>query len=409
MIMKKGKIKVLIVDDSAFMRKILSDIISKDSELDLVGAARDGEDALRKKDLLKPDVITLDVEMPRLDGLATLRRIMEKGLMPVIMVSSLTSRGSETTLEALSAGAVDFIAKPTALYKGEGLDELRLTLPQKIKAAAGARLFSARSEHRPEHRPEPRKLPGGKPSGPGASSEPVASSGPTAPGASSSSVTETPGISRLSPRPVERSTSTPTPPSMTRFTGAAGAGAGFVVLIGSSTGGPRALEDIFRYFPEDFPAAVLVTQHMPPSFTASLAKRLDKISGIKVQEAKGRERISPGHAYIAPGGFHLLVQRGETSLSQAPPVHHVRPAADLMMESAARYYKSKAIGVILTGMGRDGTDGMAEIKKNGGRTIVQDPATAVISSMPQSVIDKGLADVTVPLGGIVASVIRFFS
>jgi two-component system chemotaxis response regulator CheB len=148
---------------------------------------------------------------------------------------------------------------------------------------------------------------------------------------------------------------------------------------------------------------------MPPSFTESLAKRLDRISGMKVQEAKGRERILPGQAFIAPGGFHLLVKSGETSLTQTPPVHHVRPAADVMMESAAAYYKSKVIGVILTGMGRDGTAGMAEIKKNGGRTIVQDPATAVISSMPQSVIDKGLADVTVPLGGIAASVIRLIS
>ena len=388
MIMPKGKIKVLIVDDSAFMRKILSDIISKDNELDLVGTARDGEDALKKKELLKPDVITLDVEMPRLDGLATLRRIMETGLLPVIMVSSLTSRGSETTLEALSAGAVDFIAKPTALFKGEGLDELKITLPQKIKAAAGARLFA-----RPEpHRPEPRKWSGGKSAGPAAQT-----ASHDAPG--SSAVPGSAGISRLLPRPIDRL-------AMAHLSGV---GAGFVVLIGSSTGGPRALEDIFRYFPEGFPAAILVTQHMPPSFTESLAKRLDRISGVKVQEAKGKEKILPGHAYVAPGGFHLLVHGGETALSQTPPVHHVRPAADVMMESASRYYKSKVVGVILTGMGRDGTDGMAEIKKNGGRTIVQDPSTAVISSMPQSVIDRGLADVTVPLGDIAASVMRFLS
>lgn len=353
--MKGKKIKVLVVDDSAFMRTFISNIISGDSELELVGIARDGEDALRKKELLKPDVMTLDVEMPRLDGLATLRRLMETGFLPVIMVSSHTQKGSEITLEALSAGAVDFVAKPS-LVKGQSVEELRVLLPQKIKAAAGARLYPRAEAFKIVEKDVQEVL--------------------------------TKNLVKSSPRP------------------AAERGLLYVVAIGASTGGPRALEDVIRDFPADLPAAVLITQHMPPGFTDSLAKRLDRVSALKVREARGKEKILPGEAYVAPGGYHLLVEAGQTVLSSSPPVQHVRPSADVMMESVARSFGSGAIGVILTGMGRDGADGMACIKENGGRTIVQDPSTAVISSMPQAVIKNGSADEIVPLEQIAGSISR---
>ncbi len=357
--MRGKKIKILVVDDSAFMRKFIGDIISRDNELELVGTARDGEDALKKKDLLKPDVLTLDLEMPRLDGLATLRRLMETELLPVIMVSSHTRKGSEITLEALSAGAVDFVTKPS-LFKGESAEELKIMLPQKIKAAAGARLYPragmpVKSEEDKTKKVFSEKL-----------SKPFRHSA------------------------LDRSLCN-------------------VVAIGASTGGPRALEDVIRGFPADLPAAVLITQHMPPGFTESFAKRLDRVSGLKVREARGKEKILPGEAYVAPGGYHLIVEAGQTVLSSTPPVQHVRPSADVMMESVAQFFGPGAIGVILTGMGRDGADGMAHIKKNGGRTIAQDPSTAVIASMPQAVIKNGLADEIVPLDRIAAGVSRLLN
>ena len=276
--MRGKKIKILVVDDSAFMRKFLGDIIHSDSELELVGTARNGEDALHKKNILKPDVMTLDVEMPKLNGLETLRRLMETEPLPVIMVSSYTRKGSEITLEALSAGAVDFVAKPS-LFKGESAEELKTILPKKIKAAAEARLY-----------PAEKSLP-----------------------------------------------ETPVKPSHYSSEGRV---LRYVVAIGASTGGPRALEDIMRGFPGDLPAALMITQHMPPGFTESLAKRLDRVSKLKVSEARDGEKILPGQAYVAPGGYHLLVKAGQTVLSSTPPVQHVRPSVDVMMESIAQYYGS---------------------------------------------------------------------
>ncbi|HHU75569.1 MAG TPA: chemotaxis response regulator protein-glutamate methylesterase [Firmicutes bacterium] len=359
--MKGKKIKVLVVDDSAFMRKIIGDIIRSDSELEFVGVARNGEDAIAKKEALKPDVMTLDVEMPVLNGLETLKRIMKTGPLPIIMVSSHTREGEETTLEALSTGAVDFVAKPS-LLKGEGLSELEAMLPQKIKAAARARLFDGSMLKR----------------GP-IGRDPIMEKVATA------------GIGRVDSYLREEGT---------RHSGHP------IVAIGASTGGPRALESILRGFPDDLPAAVMITQHMPAGFTESLARRLDRVSRIRVKEATGAENILPGWAYVAPGGYHLLVKAGQTMLSSAPPVQHVRPSADVMMKSLAQYYGSNVIGVILTGMGKDGAEGMEHIKKNGGRTIVQDPSTAVISSMPQAAINNGAADAIIPLDRIADGVVR---
>jgi two-component system chemotaxis response regulator CheB len=334
-------LKVLVVDDSAFMRKFIGDIIQSDSEMELVGTARNGEDALRKIAIYKPDVITLDVEMPGLNGLDTLKRIMEQSPLPVIMVSSLTQRDSKITIEALAAGAIDFITKPS-LVKGESAEEIRRLLPLKIKAAAGARL--------------------------GAYKKPLCFE--------------------------EKLKKT-----------ASGRLARKVVAIGASTGGPRALEEVLKGFPADLPAAVLITQHMPAGFTTSLSKRLDRISPLRVEEAANGESILESKAYVAPGGVHLLVARdGTTLLSNSAPVNYVRPSADLMMETAAEVFGPSVVGVILTGMGRDGAEGMARIKEKGGKTVVQDPSTAVIPSMPQAVIKKGSADKIVSLERVAAVV-----
>lgn len=346
-------IKVMVVDDSAFMRRYLSDIIKSDAELELVGTARDGLDALRKLERLNPDVITLDVDMPNLNGLETLKRLMQQKPLPVIMVSSLTREGSDITVEALSCGAVDFIAKPL-LSAIESTASFRDALLLKIKAAATARLFASKPTQQVQIQP----------------------------------VTFTPLTGKSYAGDYPRN----------------------VVAIAASTGGPRALDLIFRTFPPALPAAFLITQHMPAGFTTSLARRLDALSPLKVREARGGEKISEGEAYLAPGGYHLVVnQNGFTELSSAPPVQNVRPSADVMMDSVARVFGAVALGVILTGMGRDGTEGISFIKKNGGRSLCQDPATAVIPSMPQSVITNGLADLVVPLEQLGAAIVRLLA
>ena len=346
-------VKVMVVDDSAFMRKFIGDIIRGDAELELVGTARDGYDALEKCKVLNPHVITMDVEMPRMNGLDTLRKLMQDSPLPVVMVSSLTREGSEITIEALTSGAVDFVTKP-AIFKGESPAGLKVELLQKIKTAARARLHQHRAN---EGKPAPfNPLPQNK-------------------------ELQRIGMASYFPRNI--------------------------VAIGASTGGPRALDALFRQLPEGLPAAFFITQHMPAGFTESLSQRLDRVSGLKVREAKGGERAREGEAYVAPGGYHLVVNKmGITVLSSAPMVQHVRPSADVMMDALAELFGKVVIGVILTGMGRDGANGMSRIKAKGGRIIVQDPATAVISSMPQSVINNGNVDLVVPLEQMGMSITR---
>jgi len=348
--MKQRPINVLVADDSAFMRKIISDIVKNQQDMVLVSTARNGEDALKKIKLYNPDVVTLDVEMPELDGLAALKVIIKEHPLPIIMVSTHTSKGSETTIEALTEGAVDFVTKPS-LLKGEGIEEFSEVLPQKIRNAAGASLPLRHHI-----------IPSSKPLSDSSKIEKIKAEG---------------RIVRCA------------------------------VAIGASTGGPKAIEEILRSLPRELPAAVFITQHMPPQFTYSLAKRLDRISSMKVVEAKAGENIEEGSAYVARGGYHLITPNETTiSLSDAPPVQHVRPSVDVMMESIANVFGKAVIGIILTGMGRDGSEGMSCIKERGGKTIVQDPSTSVISSMPQSVITRGLADIVAPLPEIVPVIKR---
>lgn len=338
------RIDVLVVDDSAYMRKVITNLLQADEDIFVVDTARDGLDAIEKVKQWKPAVVTLDVEMPKLDGLAALQRIMRECPTPVIMLSSLTQEGSETTIKALTVGAVDFVPKPSGAIS---LDIHKVTeeLISKIKVAARASISNLRtglSEAR--------------------TNMPVA---PIAKPAVSTNYGLTP--SKL-------------------------------VVVGSSTGGPNALQQVIPRLPGDLPAAVMIVQHMPPGFTNSLAKRLNETSRLEVCEAKEGDILQNGKAFVAPGGYHMVL-RSKTviGLNQDPPVHSVRPAVDVTLESAVNHYKSQILGVILTGMGYDGSKGMASVKKMGGKTIAQNEETCVVYGMPRVVVEMGKADKVLPI------------
>ncbi|NMB25966.1 MAG: chemotaxis response regulator protein-glutamate methylesterase [Firmicutes bacterium] len=350
-----AKARVLVVDDSAFMRKVISDMIAEDGAFEVIGTARDGLDALEKIKRLQPDVVTLDVEMPRKDGLATLREIMNTQPVPVIMLSSVTQSGATATMEALALGAVDFVPKPSGSISLD-IADVRDELIRKLKAAVGAKIQITR----------PRALP-------------IASTilRPKAP--------------TRRPMPVGQIT-----PSND-----------VLIVIGSSTGGPRALEEVIRQLPGDLPAGVLVIQHMPAGFTRSMAERLDQIADVRVKEAEDGDRVSGGVVYIAPGDYHMTVSPEQViRLEQTPPVNYVRPSIDVTMLTLPPIYSGKLIGVILTGMGKDGAEGMAKIKEAGGVTIVQDEYTSTIYSMPKAVVESGNADFILPIDRIGDAVVR---
>ncbi len=348
---------MLVVDDSAFTRKVVSDMLAQDPDIVVADVARDGRAAIEKTRRLRPDVITLDVEMPGMDGLSALRAIMSEQPTPVVMLSALTQQGAATTIEALGLGAVDFVPKPSHSMT-VGLGEMRDLLVGKVKLAAQAKV---------------RRL------------------GPLdlAPG---------PGGDQDSGRPRR-------PADGPRRETPLGCESDAAVVIGSSTGGPSALNCVLSALPGGIEAAVLVVQHMPPGFTRSLAVRLNDGASIEVREAREGDKLVNGRALVAPGGLHMiLTDDGRVSLSESPPRNGVRPSADATMESAARVFGDRVIGVVLTGMGRDGTAGMAAIKAAGGRTIAEHESTCVIYGMPRAVIDQGLADIVVPLSDVAGAV-----
>lgn len=331
----KSPIGVLIVDDSAFIRHTVGKHLEADPELMVVGSARDGVEALAQVASLKPDVIVLDVEMPRMDGLTALKQIMTAHPTPVVMLSSLTQQGTRTTIQALMRGAVDFVSKPGTIVDIQSVIE---ELKSKIKIAAGAR---------------------------------------SAP-----------------PLPPKNEPLIPRPKSGLQLLQKGDP----LVVIGTSTGGPRALQQILTDLPADLPAALVVVQHMPAGFTNSLAQRLNTISGLIVQEAKEGDRLARGMALLAPGDFHLCFKNTrQVTLDDGPRRHYVRPAVDVTMESAAQHYGKNVIGIILTGMGEDGTAGAGQIKAAGGRIIAEHESTSIVHSMPGSVIKAGLADRVAPL------------
>lgn len=342
-------IKVLIVDDSAVMRALLAEIVAGAPDLEVVGSAPDAGIAREMIKSLNPDVLTLDVEMPGMNGLEFLDRLMKLRPMPVVMISSLTARGSETTLKALELGAVDFVAKPRA-ESAALLHAYAEEIRDKIRAAKGARLRRAAV--------------------------------PTA-GTAARAETAPSGV----------------PPR---------AQAERLVAIGASTGGTEAIKEVLTRLPAEMPGIVMV-QHMPESFTTSFARRLDSLAALRVVEAQGGERIQPGHAYLAPGHSHLLVRKSGggwvTELSQSDPVNRHRPAVDVLFGSVAREAGRNAIGVILTGMGKDGAQGMLEMRNAGAWNIGQDQESCVVYGMPREAAQVGALDEVAALGGIAGRVL----
>jgi two-component system chemotaxis response regulator CheB len=344
-------IRVLIVDDSTFARLAISRQLELDPEIEVIGFAHNGVEGLEKVKVLKPDVVTLDVEMPRMDGIRTLEHIMSECPTPVIMLSSLTGEGTEATIRALELGAVDFFLKPS-LAAPAGVNAGASDLRAKAKVAAGAKVWRWMV-------PRVRKP--------------------------------------VYPKARERPVSKP-------------AVASKVVVIGSSTGGPRALCQLIPGLPADIPAAVLVVQHMPPGFTRTLAERLDQLSDIGVKEAEAGDVLKNGQAFIAPGGYHMIVtKRGALTINQDPPVCGVRPSVDVTMESVVRAFAASSVGIVLTGMGSDGTRGTSLIKAAGGRVIVEDEDTCAVYGMPKSVAEAGNADRVVPLPRIAPTLVRMLN
>ncbi len=346
--------RVLIVDDSALARMVISRRVSLDPDIEVVGVAFDGVDALEKVKNLRPDVVTLDVEMPRMDGLTTLSHIMAECPTPVVMLSRLTEEDAEVTIKALEAGAVDFFLKPSMLDKG-GLSKAIAGLTDKIKIAAKVDISRV-----------VRTLRAGTPSYRGLESLSLYSAKTTG------------------SRPQKN-----------------------VVVIGSSTGGPKALCELVPGLPRNIPASILIVQHMPMGFTRSLAKRLGQISQVELREAAPGDKLKVGQALIAPGNYHIVVGgTDEVILNQDTARNGVRPSIDITMESVAANPAYRCIGVVLTGMGSDGKDGAAAIKKSGGKVIVQDEPTSVIYGMPRSVVESGLADKVLPLPQIAQEIVE---
>ncbi len=336
------RLRVLVADDSALMRKKLREILSADPELEVAGVARDGEEAWELCQQLRPDVITLDVEMPRLDGLGLLRRLAEAGLTPrVVMVSSQTTNGARATVEALELGAFDFVAKPGGAISLR-LEDVAAEIVTKVKAAGRSRV---------------RRVPKPQPAGQVADPAPRAALG--------------------------------------------GQRASRVVAIGTSTGGPSALLEVVPRLPRDGRTGYLIVQHMPPGFTRSLAERLDQASPFPVREARDGDWVEADLALLAPGGWHMVVHVSRRiALTGGPPLHGVRPAVDPLFESVARVYGPASIGVLLTGMGRDGAEGMAALRAAGAFTIAQDEASCVVYGMPRAAVERGAACAVLPLDRI---------
>lgn len=350
------EVKVLVVDDSAFMRKIISDILNSDDEIRVIDTAKNGSEALEKVKLLKPDVVTLDVEMPVMDGITCLKKILQIRKIPVIMLSGLTREGADATMQALENGAVDFITKPTNIFGMSGEEKKREVI-EKVKVA---KITTIRNvvDHRVKIVKQKK---------------------------------EPPAKERL------------VCPDLS-----------YIVGIGTSTGGPRALQDVIPLIPANVPAAFLVVQHMPPGFTKSLADRLNNLSEVTVKEAEHMEILQPGYVYIAPGDYHMEIERPGADrcfrirLNQEAQVGGHRPSVNVMMNSIAQTGMDHVVGVIMTGMGADGSEGVKSIKaKNNGYIIAQDEKSCIVYGMPKMAVQTGVVDIVVPLKGITKEMLKF--
>ena len=366
--------KILIVDDSPFIRRILKDWFSSAGDFEVVGSAENGRQGWDMAVTLRPDVITLDVEMPIMDGLECLQNIMRDVPTPVIMVSSVTRKGATQTIKALELGAVDFVTKP------DGPNSVQIVtakdeILEKARAAVGARFY-------------------GRPSAPAR---------PT--------LTTRPLLDR---RPAPAAAPAPVEPEKPRHiikpTLRSDLKTDKVVIIASSTGGPRALTALFSSLPKGFPAPILIVQHMPQGFTESFAKRLDSIGTVPCQEAREGERIIPGLALIAPGGRHMIIKPDHTiGFTDDPQIHGVRPAADYLFKSAAAVYGSRCLGAVLTGMGKDGAQGALEVLKRGGLTLGESEKSCVIYGMPKAAKDIGAVTEEFPIEQMAGALVSCLS
>jgi len=333
------KIRVLVVDDSALMRKLISQVLQRDPSIEVVGTAMDGAIGLKKIDELHPHVVTLDIDMPRMDGIEMLRQITRKHRVPVIVVSAQTDASASITLRALAFGAFDFVTKPRDAGLGR-LDQIATELAQKIKAAAAS---------------GPPKM-----------------------------IITVPTIKSKTPR----RTTMPSGPSV-------------IVAIGISTGGPNALQYVFSQMPENFPGCIVVVQHMPEGFTQMFAKRLDESSALEVKEAQSGDLLLAGRVLICPGDRHIKVRKMEHGkiaiLVDQPRVNGHRPSADVLFNSVAQEFGSNAVGVLMTGMGEDGAAGLGALQAAGAITAAQSPDTCVVDSMPRSAIERGFVSKIVTL------------
>jgi len=339
----KKRIKVLIVDDSALVRRLLTDMLASDPLISVLGTAHDAYDAREKIKALNPDVLTLDVEMPRMDGLTFLRNLMRLRPMPVIMVSSLTDKGAEVTLDALSIGAVDYLSKPK-IDLAASLSDYKDELIAKVKAAASARVR------------------------PASAAPATADAGPPKRAQSRHLLT------------TER-----------------------IIAIGASTGGTEAIKDVLIHLPPDTPG-IVITQHIPKLFSGAFARRMDACCQLSVCEAQDGQQVLRGHAYVAPGDKHLLLVRDGARyvcrLDEGPPVNRHKPSVDVLFRSVAQHVGRNAIGVILTGMGKDGALGLKEMRDAGSRTIAQDEATSIVWGMPGEAVAVRAAAEVIPLSTI---------
>ncbi len=341
------KIKVLVVEDSALQRRVITDILSSDSDIEVVGTANNGKTAIFKNDTLNPDVITLDIEMPIMDGLECLRNIIEKNPKPVIMMSVLTQHGTEATFKALEYGAVDFIPKPSRRLSFP-VEEIASQLIEKVKSVYSLKIKESIKSNLSEFDGIDKK-------------------------ANDLAVAEYEGS------PVSDK----------------------IIGIGTSTGGPSALLKVFRNLPDNFPSSIFVVQHMPGGFTQAFAERLNQNSKLNVKEAEDGDRIKPGCGYIAPGHSHMKIVKGKNgnviNIYQGEKVNGHRPSIDVLFESIAKRYTKKAVCVIMTGMGSDGSNGILKVKESGGHTIAQDRETSVVYGMNRVAVDKGAIDEIIPL------------
>ncbi|QTD42309.1 chemotaxis response regulator protein-glutamate methylesterase [Sporosarcina sp. Te-1] len=370
--MRDVRKKVLIVDDSAFMRKLISEMLSSHPELEVIGTARNGREALEKVQLLKPDVVSMDIEMPVLNGLEALKRIMETNPVPIVMLSSTTEIGAANTIIAMEYGAVDFVAKPGGPIS-LNLKDVEREIVEKVVAASKAKITALTTT--------------------AAANRNVTRDTVLIPSKEEQSPHLVQLNSALQKKKYTKSTNT-------------------FVIIGTSTGGPRALQEVLTKLPSDIGVPILVVQHMPPGFTKSLADRLDGLSGIHVKEASDGELLVPGTAYIAPGGKHLKISKIGTAFcvrldaEELPRMGH-RPSVDVLFESAAAIRDARFVAIVMTGMGHDGKAGMQLVKKSGNAIcIAESEKTSVIYGMPKAIIESGLADQVVDLQDIASTIVE---